>query len=113
MSEVTIQELEDRRDELKTLVARREQALKLRSNREFNSLILKGFCESECAAYARQSGDPALTPTQRQDALNMSQAAGHLLRFLSVTVQKGNVAERDIEDCENAILEINQEKGGD
>lgn len=107
MSEVF--DLERQLAENQQIVKLRDTALKLYGNPEFKSLILDRFCVQECARYAHSSADPALTAEQRTDALNMAQAAGHLRRFLSITVQMGNHAERQIGDLEDAIVEARQE----
>ena len=109
MSEVF--HLERQLEEYKKVVERRDLAKKLYNNREFKKVILDDFCITECARYAQSSGDPALTPEQRADALAMAQAAGHLRRYLSVTVQLGNSGEGQIADLEQAILEARQEEG--
>lgn len=66
---------------------------------------MDNFCLKECARYVQASGDPALNAESRQDALNIAQAAGHLKRYLSVVIQMGNHAERQMPDLDNAILE--------
>lgn len=110
MSEVFA--LERQLTEAQDIVKLRDIALKLYSNAEFKSLILDRFCVQECARYAQSSADPALTSEQRADALNMAQAAGHLRRFLSITVQMGNHAERQVPDLHDAIEEARQEVEG-
>lgn len=90
--------------------AQREIALKLYHNPEFKKLILQEFCTNECARYVQASADPALTAEQRADALNMAQAAGHLRRFLSVIVTKGNQAERLEEELEQNIQQARYEE---
>ena len=109
MSEVF--HLERQLEEYKKVVERRDLAKKLYNNREFKKIILDDFCITECARYAQSSGDPPLTTEQRADALAMAQAAGHLRRYLSVTVQMGNSVEGQIADLEQAILEARQEEG--
>jgi hypothetical protein len=101
------QQLEDNRQLMKL----RDMALKLSENREFRKLILEGFCRDECARYAQLSADPALKAEERADALGMAQAAGHLRRFLSVTVRMGHTAEAQIADLEQAIEEARAEEG--
>ena len=110
MSEVFALErqLADAKEQIKL----RDTAVKLSANPEFKSLILERFCVQECARYAQSSGDPALNAEQRADALAMAQAAGHLRRFLSVTVQMGNHAARQVPDLEVAIEEARQEAEG-
>lgn len=106
MSEVTVEQLEHHVTRLKGAVEMRDSAIALSSNRDFRKLILDGFCVSEAARYAQESGDPALTPNQRQDALNMAQASGHLKRFLSIAIALGNQAANDIRSSEDQIDQI-------
>lgn len=110
MSEVFA--LERQLTEAQEIIKLRDNALKLYASPEFKSLILDRFCTQECARYAQSSADPALSAEQRADSLNMAQAAGHLRRFLSITVQMGNHAERQVPDLEDAIEEARQEVEG-
>lgn len=111
MSAITQMELQ--RDKLKSAVDNRASALKLSSNRDFRKLILDEFCEKECARYAQNSGNPQFDESTRQDCLGMAQAAGHLKRWLSVQVQMGDQAEREIVDLEAALEEARLEEADD
>lgn len=106
MSEVTVEQLEQHITRLKGAVDLRDAAIKLAGNREFRKLILDGFCGTEAARYVQESGDPALTPAQRQDALNIAQASGHFKRFLSVTIALGNQAANDVRSSEDQIDQL-------
>ena len=108
-----IAQMELQRDKLKSVVDNRASALKLSNNREFRKLILDEFCEKECARYAQNSGNPQFDEATRQDCLGMAQAAGHLKRWLSVQVQMGDQAEREIIDLENALEEARLEDEND
>lgn len=108
MSEVYA--LEAQLAEAKENMERRAIALKLYNNPDFKKLILDEFCTKDCARYAQQSADPALNDRQRADALALAQAAGHLRRFLSVTVSLGNQGEQLRESLEQAIVEARQEE---
>lgn len=108
MSEVF--ELERQKEQIEKEIKEREMALKLYTNPEFKKLILETFCITECARYAQESSDPALSPEERADALAMAQAAGHLRRFLSVKVSMGNRAERLLPELESVLVEARQEE---
>jgi hypothetical protein len=112
MSEVseTIEQMESEIKNAKVLAERRAMALKLHSNREFRKLILEEFMVQECARYVHMSASPQLTVEQRQDALNIAQAAGHLKRFLSVVVQMGEHAERTLPEAENELDKLRSEE---
>lgn len=105
MSEVEqqVEELRRHQADQKTLVDARDAAIRLSTNPDFKKLILDGFCLHEAARYAQESGDPLLSAGQRQDALNLAQASGHLKRFLSLTVTMGNTAARNMIDADNQI----------
>lgn len=108
MSEVLL--LEKQQSDAKALIAFRDMAIKLAENREFKKLILEEFCVQECARYAQASGDFALSAENRSDALAFAQAAGHIRKWLSVKVQQGNSAARDMEALDEAIEAARQEE---
>jgi hypothetical protein len=105
-----VNQLEKQREENKKRIEKRDLALKLYANREFKKLILDGFCLEDCAQYAQLSQDPALGEREQLDALRISQAAGHLRRFLSVVVQMGNKAEHDNRSIDEVIDEVRLEE---
>jgi hypothetical protein len=107
MSEIA--NIEAQITDLQELVEKKDLALKLENNREFKKLILDGFCEADCARFARNSGDPAIPKDQREDSLFMAQAAGHLRRWLSITVRMGLRAEDEIQQHQATIEEIRVE----
>lgn len=109
MSEVYA--LKKQREDSQIAMEQRDIALRLSNNPDFKKLILNEFCINECARYAQASADPALNEMQRADSLAIAQAAGHLRRFLSVKVQMGNNAERQLPDLDSAILEAEAEVG--
>lgn len=109
MSEVLA--LEYQREQAKSLIEKRDMAIKLYSNPEFNKLIVKEFCVEEAARLVHQSGDPILKPEERADALAMAQSGGHLRRWLSMTILMGNTAEKQSVELDEAIMEARQEAG--
>lgn len=105
-----VEQLEQQLIEAKKLVERRQMAIRLSQNPDFKKLILDEFCLQEAARYVHASADPSLGPDERADALALAQASGHLKRFLSVTVQMGAHAERDIPNIDEAIDEARSEE---
>lgn len=105
-----VNQLEQQFEANKSLIEKRDLALKLSQNREFKKLILDGFCTEECARFAQLSADPSLRAEERADSLGMAQAAGHLRRFLSVTIRMGNKAEDDNASIEEALPEMRLEE---
>ena len=87
------------------LVERRQMALKLSENREFRKLILDEYFVKEAARLVQLSVDPALKDDQRADALAMAQATGHLKRYLSMMVQMGAHAEKELPELRSQLEE--------
>lgn len=108
MSEVA--QLEQQLEFNKQLRTRRLAAERLANNHDFRSVVLHGFCRDDAARYVQESGDPLLTADQRADALNMAQASGHLKRYLQLQIQMGGMADRNIADIEEALVEARGEE---
>lgn len=104
-----IQKLEAQKEDLKKQVELRDQILKLSSNHEFRNVIHVEFFQKEAGRLVRIGGDPALDKQQRQDAIDMALATGHLQRFLSANVQMGNQAEETIFQIDAALEELRAE----
>lgn len=111
MSEVA--GLEYQLEQTKSLKHRREMAERLSKNHDFRVLIIDGFCRDDAARFVQASGDPALEPDNRADALAMAQASGHLKRFLQMQIQMGVTADRNIVELEEAIAEARLEEGAE
>lgn len=109
MSEVTVQDLEQYIEQRKEVIAFADAIVRLQDVPDFKRVINEGFCEKAAAHYVRESGDPALSAENRADSLAMAQAAGHLQRFLSVSVRMGNEAEREIEGAKHQIDQLRSE----
>lgn len=109
MSEV--EQLNEQREGLMGLIERGEAARRLAANPDFKKLVLEGFCRDDAAAYVQLSQDPALPKENREDALNIAQASGHLKRFMSVTIQKAQQAKQTIDAVDQALVEARQEGG--
>ena len=104
-----IQELEAQKEDLKRQVELRDQILKLSANHEFRKVIHEEFFQKEAGRLVRIGGDPALDKQQREDAIDMALATGHLQRFLSANVQMGNRAEQTIFEIDAALEELRAE----
>jgi hypothetical protein len=96
----------------KQLVAERDLALKLYANPDFKKLILENFCVRDCARFVQQSAEFGIPKENREDALAMAQAAGHLRRWLSQCVQMGNTYADKIDEMEAQLVEARQEEEG-
>lgn len=97
----------------KEIVSRAEDVRKLCENRLFRKVILEQFCEKECARYVQESGDPLLTAEQRADALAMAQAAGHIRRWLDISMRLGDQAIGTIERVQEMLDTVRAEPDED
>jgi hypothetical protein len=89
----------------KELIEVRKAALRLEQNQDFRRLFINGYFSTEAARMVQLSSDPALTEQQRADALDMAKATGHTKRYLSMCVQMGAAAERELPSMEIALDE--------
>lgn len=105
--------LEQQLKDSKLLLERRQMAIRLSNNSDFKKLIIDEFMTAEAARYVQSSGDPALNAEQRADSLAIAQASGHLKRYLSIVVQMGVHAEREMSNLEAAVDEARLEEGGE
>jgi hypothetical protein len=101
-----IQDLEQGIKDAEHLIERRKMAIKLYDSREFRVLFVEGYFTEEAARLVQLSADPAMDPGQRGDALSMAQATGHTKRYLSMMVQMGAVAERELPEMRAALEEL-------
>lgn len=110
MSEVTLTELESHRDTCKQAQEYIDAHHRLTRNKDFKRIILEDFLVKDCARYVQESTDPMLTKEQRESALAMSQAAGHLKRYLQVNYQLAKSIADQRDDLEEAINQLNSEE---
>ena len=96
---------------LKAQVKLRDAVLRLRANPDFRFAIGEEFMERQCARYARNSGDVSMSVESRQDALAIAQSAGHLQRFLDVTIQLGDLAKNQLPEAQATLDEVRGEEG--
>lgn len=102
-NEQEIKGLEYQLEGNKEMVARAEDVRKLLETRLFRKVILEQFCEKECARYVQESCDPMLSAEQRADALALAQAAGHVRRWLDISMRLGEQATGSIERIQEML----------
>lgn len=100
-----VEQLESQLVETKKLIERREVVLRLSNNADFRRIIDNDYIVQDCARFAQLAGDPALTKEQREDAMEMAKAAGHLKRYLQMAIQMGWTAMNQIDSLNAAIEE--------
>lgn len=105
--ELEIEKLEDFKVKMKRYVELGDAIMRLVKNPDYRKVIEQEFMLGECARFAQESGDPALTDRERADALAMAQAAGHLKRFISQSILMANQADKSIRDSDERIEMLN------
>lgn len=98
-----VNELEEHKNINQKLMHRRDLVKRLETNPDFVELIYDIFCTEECARYVQVSTDPHLGEEDRQNAMEMARAAGHLKRFLEITVRLGDTAENQMDELSALI----------
>lgn len=97
-----LNQLENQISQIEALVETRARIQRLMTNSDFKELINKRYLIEEAAAFAASAGDPALTKDQREEALTMALAPGHLKRWLSVQITMANTAEDQLLELKHA-----------
>jgi hypothetical protein len=93
----------------KGLVAKRDLALKLGSNREFKKLIIDGYFVEEAARLAGLSADPQMLQ-HRDDIFDAIKAISHFRQFMQNIVRMGDVAAGSLADHEAELEEARLEE---
>ena len=109
MSEVTAEQIQDANEriaDLKKLQDYRRRLFALVKTPDFQELIIQGFCRDEVARFAHQSGNPAASQADRDIAVSMAQAGGHLLRYIEISRMQYQTVEREIQQTQEAIDEV-------
>lgn len=106
----TIAELEEMKTERQAQIERGKMAQRLANNRDFKKLMLEEFLIQDTARLAHICTDPRMTREQRDDALEMVKASGHLKRFLEMTNQMALNAARECEQIDTEIELMRQEE---
>lgn len=85
-----------------------DKLMALRNDPLFHELIIEGFCTTEAADYVRNSVNPSLDKEGQEHSLAMAQAAGHLLVWLQVQMNKGRSAVENIARIDEELQEIHR-----
>ena len=99
-----VEQIEISLEHAKEIVAKRDWAHKLSSNREFKKLILDGYFKDEAARLVGRAADPSMK-AHKEDIFSAIEAISHLRQFLQNIIRMGDVAAADIEEHEEALEE--------
>lgn len=104
-----IEQIELSIETAKKLVARRDQIMKLTSNREFRKVILEGYMEEEAVRLVSIAGD-ARMEKQRDDIMLGIQAISKFRIYMQDAIIMGDVAERELAQNQEMLDELRDEE---
>lgn len=74
---------------------------RLRSNRDFKRVITEGYFEKEAIRLVQLKSDPAMqSPASQTAILSAMDGIGQLIQYLQDAVRTGELAAKQLEDCE-------------
>lgn len=94
----------------KAAIEMRDVALKLTTNRDYKKVITQGYFTDEAVRLVGLSADPNLTDAGREDVIRSIQAISYLQQYLRTLILTGNLAERDLEEQEDLLLEMQDQE---
>ncbi|UNI71507.1 hypothetical protein [Burkholderia phage vB_BpP_HN01] len=100
-----VQKFENELAGAKAQVALGAALSKLLENKEFKKVIIDEFSTKEAARYAAEAGNPALTDRERADALALSQAPGHLKRWIVIQLMQAETCGAQLEELREGLEE--------
>jgi hypothetical protein len=96
-------------EEAKKMIEKKNLVEKLMRNREYRRIIEDGYFKEEAARLAGCSADPAMEQ-YRDDIFLGIQAISKLQQYMRTLVQMGNIAERDLNEHNEALDELRAEE---
>ena len=111
MSQNDIREIEVSIEEAKKIAKRAERVRRLEKNPDFKALILEGYFTEEAARLAHLVTDPQVIQGGHLDFVqNDLKGIGALKRFLTATLQLGDIAAQEVKEYQEALEEIRAEE---
>lgn len=83
---------------------------RLSQNADFKEAIINQFSTIDCARYARESVDPALSVEDRASALAFAQAAGYLKQWIMIQLRFADTAESQKNELLDVLAEVRSEE---
>ena len=108
MSQYTLEDLVTEKHKIESAIQAGKRLETLLKNADFKEIILDGFCKTESARYAHESGDHRLSESQRASALAMAQAGGRLEEWLHIRINLNRQLESQKEAIEEAIVKTTE-----
>lgn len=101
-----LSELREHLTSLQKTVVIGEQVKRLKLNRDFDEIIAQGFCTDEMKRCMSLAVCEKLPQETRELANNMAKASAVLDNYLKTLEQFAQLAQRDIEEVQEAILNL-------
>lgn len=99
--------------DLHVIADRREEAIRLLSNRDFQSLIMRFYCVDEAARLAQMGGMLGISKEDQESATEMAKATGHFKRFMDVILKQGEQAIAQLSSYNQEYNELIQGEGAE
>lgn len=90
------------KDLWKKQIQQKDMVLKLKKNKDFEELILKGYLQEFCNRVIKLSTSDKITLEQRERFTRAAQATAFFEEYMEGIVTAGYTAERSLRDLENA-----------
>ena len=87
----------------------RDQARKLISNREYKSLITKGYLTDEAIRLTSLTGVDSQRDN-RSEIFDMLKAISHFQQYMQRVIREGDMVEQELEDLQMTLEELEQEE---
>lgn len=97
-----IESVQNQIAQMEAMIETRNRIQRLVQNSDFKELINKRYIVDEAASFAGAAGDSNLNREQREDAMEMARAPGHLKRWFTVQIAMANKAEDDLKQVKHA-----------
>jgi len=102
-------ELEATLEDLREIVARKNAAIKLESNREYKKLILDGLFKEEAARLVSISAEPSMV-REAELIMESIRAISHFQQYMRSVIQMGTVAENNLAEHMEMLEEMRAEE---
>jgi hypothetical protein len=80
---------------------------RLKKNKDFNTVIVKGFFEQEAIRLVHLKADPSMQSKEAQDSIiAQMDAIGGLSSYLDTIILRANMARRTLEDSADQLAEL-------
>lgn len=95
----------------KTLIEFGNSLTRLKVNRDFKEVVLKGYFEAEAIRLVHLKAEPHMQSAESQMSIvNQIDAIGSFSGYLNAVLAKASMASRTLDDNETALAEIHLEE---